>query len=173
MNEKISKRSYLYKLGNSLWTKGLYCIESDKKGFNEYRFYDGEWIDDWPDDIKFVFDGEPLEDFIVGGLHWRLVSDQVRQIFEQEKLPGVQFLPVIVLYAKTGNYIGPYWAPNIMLNASSIKVGFDSGYEFFRQSTATFISDRLKRLLEKAKVTRGAYFRPVPMTMLGLDNLKE
>lgn len=173
MTEKKRKRSYLYKLKNSLWTKGLYCIESDKKGFNEYRFYDGELIDDWPDDIKFVFDGEPLEDFIVGGLHWRLVSDQVRQIFEQEKVPGVQFLPVNVLYAMTGDYIGPYWIPNIMLTASSVEEGFSCGYEFFRRSTATFISDRLKRLLEKAKVTRGAYFLPIPMTMLGLDDSKE
>ena len=173
MNKIKEKWSLLYHLGPDFGTKGLYCIESDKKDFNEYRFYSGEWIDDWPDDIEFVVDGEPLDDPILGGLHWRLFSEGMRQIIEQEKVPGVQFLPVKVLYAKTGDYIGPYWAPNIMLTANSIKAGFDSGYEFFRRSTGTFISDRLKRLLEKAKVTRGAYFRPVPMKMLGLDNAKE
>lgn len=172
MTKKKGKWSLLYHLGPDFGTKGLHCIKWDWKDFNEYRFYDGEWIDDWPDDIEFVVDGEPLDDLILGGLHWLLYSEGMRQIFEQEKVPGVQFLPVKVLYAKTGNYIGPYWAPNIMLNASSIKVGFDSGYEFFRQSTATFISDRLKRLLEKAKVTRGIYFNPIPMKLLGLDDSK-
>lgn len=162
----------IYHLGPDFGTKGLHCIKWDCKDFNEYRFYSGEWIDDWPDDIEFVVDGKPLDDLILGGLHWLLYSEGMRQIFEQEKIPGVQFLPVNVLYAKTGGYIGPYWAPNIMLNTSSIEAGFASRYEFFRQSTATFISDRLKRLLEKTKVTRGIYFNPIPMKQLDLDASK-
>ena len=41
--------------------QGVYIVLSqDKKGFNQYRFYDGELIDYWPNDIKFVFDGPTI-----------------------------------------------------------------------------------------------------------------
>jgi hypothetical protein len=29
----------------------MVCIGKDDKGFDEYRFYRGEWIDNWPEGV--------------------------------------------------------------------------------------------------------------------------
>jgi hypothetical protein len=169
MSKSKNKSNRLYMLSNSFWTEGLICIQSDKKGFNEYRLYEGKWIEDWPDDVEFVVDGKQLEDFIVGGLHWRLISDRVRKVLEQENIQSVQFLPVKVFYAKSNDYIGPYWVLNIIRNVNSLRWEFVSGLDFFRRNTDTFVSERLKHSLVQANVTRGVSFTPVPLKTLGLE----
>ena len=89
------------------------------------EFYSGELLQDWPDNIWFEFEGGPIEDFLIGGLHWRLVSENVRQVFIKSEIPGVQFLPVQVVHVTSGRTIGPYWVLNVLLD-ETLKQG-----EFF------------------------------------------
>ena len=165
---KIDKGILFYKLGYQFTTPGLYCVKEDTKDFDEYRFYKGGIIDDWPDDIYFIFDGAPEENFLNGGLHWRLVSDQVRQVFEDNDVQGVQFLPVTVIHNKTGKQLGPYWVINVVQSVKKLEWNLIKDFLFVRRSTGLYISDSLKRKLEQAKVTSGASFRPISAKILGI-----
>jgi len=152
----------IYLLTSNFTQPGLSCINSFTGGFNEYRLYNGELIQDWPENIKFEFEGEPLADFLTGGLHWRLVSENVRQIFIREEIPGVQFLPVQVVHVTSGRTIGPYWALNIMFDETQSNDDFSSNWYIFRRRASIYISERLKRILEYEGVTTGAGFEKMP-----------
>lgn len=122
MSEKEQRRAIFYTVSMAdSDPKALMAPEEDTKGFDEYRFYKGEWIEDWPEGITFSFTrGEHAEDFTLGGLHWVLVSERVRQVFVQHHIEGVQFLPVKVIRKKTGKEVGTYWALNIIRHAEAL-----------------------------------------------------
>ena len=104
----------IYKFGYSFNSEGLSCRKWEFEGFDEYRFYDDKTIQDWPKNITFEFDGDVVEDFLIGGLHWKIVSEKVRQVFLKLNVQGIQFLPVRVIYSKTGKSIGTYWVINVL-----------------------------------------------------------
>jgi len=160
--------SNVYQLFIGFTNKGLYYVKSDRREFNEYRFYNGEWIENWPEDISFIFDGEPEGDFLMGGLHWRLVSERVRQVFIQNKIPGVQFLPVKVIHNQTGKELGPYYVLNILQSAVGQNRTSIQNLDFFRRITDVFISERLKRQLEQEHASSGASFQRVPLLIFGI-----
>jgi len=170
MKDTNKKKYKIYELGYGFSNDGLYCVKSDKKGFNEYRFYDGKWIEDWPEGIEFVFEGEPIEDFLVGDLHWRLISDEVKQLFEQEEIPGVQFLPVLVYHAQLSRYIGPYWVLNVIKSVEKLRWHYVSNLDFFRWTTGIFISIKLKKHLEIKGIAKGTTFIPVSSKFLGIED---
>lgn len=116
MAEKKQRRAIFYKVSMADSDPiALMAPEADTKGFDEYRFYKGEWIEDWPEGITISFTrGEHAEDFMLGGLHWLLVSERVRQVFAQHQIEGTQFLPVRVIHQKTGKEVGRYWALNVV-----------------------------------------------------------
>lgn len=158
-------------LSSSFSEEGLYYVDSDEKGFNEYRFYEGKFIEDWPEGILFVFDGAPEQDFLMDGLHWRLVSERVRQVFLKHNIPGVQFLPVKAVHKQTGKELslGPYWVLNVYQSVNSLKDWqYVQNFDIFRRSVTIFISRRLKQLLEEEKVTSGAGFEPMSDYVLGI-----
>lgn len=100
-------------LGGIIWTG-----EEDMKGFNEYRFYDGKLIEDWPAGITFFVEAYLQknvveEDYIFLVFHWHIVSERVRRVFEECRIKGVQFLPVRIIQKDTGKELGPYWAMNV------------------------------------------------------------
>jgi hypothetical protein len=159
----------IYMLGISFTKPGLYCVESDKQGFNEHRFYEGESIEDWPQGIVFVFDGGPKDDFLLGGLHWLLISESVRQVFIESKVKGVQYLPVKVVYILNNEEIGVYWAINVIQSVERLTWKFVDELDIFRRKTDIFISNRLKRKLEQRKATKGAYFTRMPQKILNRE----
>jgi hypothetical protein len=118
MSEKVRPCTYYYKI----WVDesdplAMVCIERDDKGFNEHRFNEGKWIEDWPQGVTFYVEGEHPEDYLLGGPFWMVVSERVRQVceeFEECKVKGVQFLPVRVVHKESGEEIGPYWAVNVV-----------------------------------------------------------
>lgn len=116
MAEKKPRRAIFYQISmTDSSPKALMAPKRDAKGFDEYRFYKGQWIEDWPENITISFTrGEHAEDFMLGGPHWMLVSERVRQVFVQHRIEGVQFLPVKVIYQKTAEEAGKYWALNVV-----------------------------------------------------------
>lgn len=165
MDKKIATRIYMF--GYDFTKQGLYCIKSDKKNFDGLRFYKDKWIDDWPEEILFVFDGQEAEDFIVGGLHWKLVSEGVRQVCIQYNIQGIQFLPVKVKHNQTGEYIGPYWTINVFQSVKSLNWESIRKIDIFRISTMLYFSARTKILLEQANLLKGASLTPIPDRFLG------
>jgi hypothetical protein len=175
----------------------LVLVKSDKKGFNELRFYSGQFIKDWPEGITFYMKGTHYEDYLVVGLHWMVVSDGVRKVFEECELTGVQLLPVHIVIDGSGKEIGPYWAMNVyqevdalhweytqwlekgrdhfqdenpMLGVWEIGLRYEPihNLDIFRLNVKgegdpkVYISDRVKKALEKAKVTDGFNFACTP-----------
>jgi len=165
MGKKISTRIFMF--GYDFTKTGLYCVKADKKVFDEFRFYKDKWIDDWPEEILFVFDGQEGEDFLIGGLHWKLVSEGVRQVCIQNDILGVQFLPVKVKYNQTSEYIGPYWTINVYQSVKSLNWESIRNLDIFRISTMLYFSARIKILLEQANVIKGVSFTPVADRVLG------
>lgn len=98
----------------------VYIGRRDTKEFDEYRFYRGKAIDDWPEGITFNVRGEKPQDYLSLGLHWMTVSDHVRVAFEQCGVQGVQLLPVKVVVEKTGKEIGIYWALNVFQETDAL-----------------------------------------------------
>jgi hypothetical protein len=166
MKKQEDRITDIYMLGIRFTKPGLYCVKSDKKGFNEYRFYEGKWIEDWPDGIEFVVDGEPEEDIILGGLHYWLISDRMRQVLVDNNIPGVQFLPVKVVHTKWNKEIGPYWIINVIRSVKGLSWASVGNLDFFRRSTDIFVSNRLKKKLEQQQASRGASFTRMPMDLI-------
>lgn len=114
MKEKQQPKTYYFKI----WVDdsdplAMICSERDVKQFDEYRFYKGEWIENWPEGITFYIEGKHPEDYLLGGLHWIVVSERVRQAVKNCGSKSVQFLPVRVVHRDTNKEIGPYWALNV------------------------------------------------------------
>ncbi len=92
---------------------GLILVRDETKGFNEHRFNAGRIIEDWPEGITFYMKGTHYEDYLVVGFQWRVVSEGVRQVFEQVEVKGIQLLPVHIVIDGSGKEISPYWAMNV------------------------------------------------------------
>jgi hypothetical protein len=152
----------IYLLTYNFTENESYCVNSVTDNFNKYRFYNGEIIDDWPDNIKFEFFGDSCEDFLLGGLHWRLVSENVRKVFIRENIPGVQFLPVHVVYLPFRKEIGPYWVMNVLFDETQTPNNNNIKWDIFRRRASIYITERLKVLLENENVTSGAGFELMP-----------
>ncbi len=93
--------------------EALICVESDARGFNGGRVYEDRPIEDWPEGVTFFVTGEHAEDYLVGGLHWIVLSERVRQVFVRHKVAGTEFLPVKVVHKETGRDVGPYWVLHV------------------------------------------------------------
>jgi hypothetical protein len=94
--------------------EGLILVKDDLKGFNEYRFWDENLIEDWPEGITFYVKGKKHEDYVVVGLHWTIVSERVHKCFEELNVKGAQFLPVHIIIEEKKEEIGPYWALHVI-----------------------------------------------------------
>ena len=166
MKKKEDRITNVYQLFIRFSKSGLYCVKSDTKGFNEYRFYDGTWIEDWPEGVEFIVDGEPEEDLVLGGLAWWLISDRMRQVFLDNNIPGVQFLPVKVIHVGRNEEIGPYWVINVIQSVDGLTWSSVDDLDFFRRSAGIFVTNRLKKKLEQQKANRGVSFRRMPMELI-------
>jgi hypothetical protein len=150
---------------------GMYCIQMDDQGFDAYRFYDGKLIEDWPKDITLICVYQYEEDILLGELHWKIVSERVRKVFENLEIQGVQFLPVSVIDSNFGKKIGQYWALNVIQTSPSLKLEDIKDLDIFRLKakggrTATFISERVKQKLESIGAIKGMYFIQVPSRII-------
>jgi hypothetical protein len=116
MVEKEQRRAIFYTVSmDDSDPEALMGVEEDTKGFDSFRFYNGEWIEDWPAEITFSYaEGEHAEDRLLGIPHWVLVSERVRQVFLRHQIRGVQFLPIKAIHKKTGKEVGKYWALNVV-----------------------------------------------------------
>jgi hypothetical protein len=124
MKQKQQTSMYYYKIGvDDSDPLALITVEHDDKGFDEFRFYEGKYIEDWPNGITFVVAGEHREDYLLGGLHWMVVSEHVRQVFEESHIEGAQFLPVTVIYKEVGQKVGIYWALNVVQEVEALDWG--------------------------------------------------
>jgi len=114
-NSKSQTFFYVFPGGSSKPNpRGLfYTGKKDLKGVDEYQFSKGNLIHDWPADIMFEVEGKHLEDYLVVGLQWMVVSDRVKKVFDKCQIKGIQFLPVQIILKNTGKEIGPYWAWNV------------------------------------------------------------
>jgi len=167
----MPKKQFAYLLSYDFETNGLYCVESDTKGFNEYRFYDGKWIEDWPEDILFIVEGEKIEDFMVCYLHYMLISERVRCALVEKDIQGVQYLPVRVVHRLTKENLGPYWALNVIPTVEKLRWNSIQGKDLFRYaSTSVYISESLKNFLEQAQLTSGAGFVRIPQRLLDRED---
>lgn len=172
VNQKLNTIK-IFQIGYTFNKSGLYCINSDMKEFNEYRFYDDAMINDWPDGITFIFDGFPQDDFLLGGLHWMIISDRVKNTFEEEKVQNVQFLPVKVIHNKSGQDLGPHWVMNFYISVPKLDWNLVNNLDLFRFSTGKFISARLKKILIKEKIASGASFTPMADRVLKIVDSKK
>jgi len=170
----MTEKQSAYLLSYSFEANGLYCVESDTKGFNEYRFYDGTWIEDWPEDILFIVEGEQEEDFMLCYLHYMLISDRVRRALIEKDIQGVQFLPTRVVHRQTKVNLGPYWALNIIPTVERLRWNTIQGKDLFRYAkTSAYISESLKNYLERANISSGADFVRIAQRTLDRDDLSE
>lgn len=167
----MADEASIYLLSFSFETPGIYCVESITKGFNEYQFYEGKQIDAWPEDILFIVDGWPKEEFLLCDLHYRLVSENVRRVFIEKDVQGVQFLPVRVVHRQTQKDLGLYWALNVIQTVEKLRWNFIQGIPLFRWGiTSIYISHSLKDYLEEAGLTSGAGFVSVPHRTLNRED---
>jgi hypothetical protein len=148
----------------------LYCVGKDTKGFDRFSFYEGKNIDNWPSGITFYCQGTDEDDFLFGGLQWRLLSDKVRKTIVRNEIVGVQFLPVKVIHQITRNELGKYWAINVYNEVDGLHWSQVQDNDIFRRSkgnkTTIYISEYLKTILEKAGATEGMFFRQVPHNLI-------
>lgn len=116
MKDKDQPRTYYYEVGvDESDPLAIICVEKDDQGVDVYQFNKGKWIEDWPEDVTFYVEGSHPEDYLVGGLQWKIVSERVRQVVKEWcDADEVQFLPVKVLHKETMEEIRLYWALNVV-----------------------------------------------------------
>lgn len=167
----MPEKEFAYLLGFGFRSSGLYSVDYDLRGFNEYRFYDGKLIKDWPEGIFFTVEGEIIEDFLELILHFKLISESVRKILIEHAVQGIQYLPVKVLHRLTNEYLGPYWVINVIPTVAKLRWDTISGLDVFRfGKTSVYISERIKKVLEKAQLTSGAVFIRIPRQTLDRED---
>jgi hypothetical protein len=122
MITKDRPREYFYKLSiDDSDPKGWMVVERDIKGFDRFRFFKSERIEDWPEGITFSFSrGEHVKDQLIGGGYWDLVSERVRQVFVNHSIRGVQFLPVNVIRKPSGKEVGTYWMLHVLQEVEAL-----------------------------------------------------
>jgi len=175
-NNQIGSETYYAITSDYSRKPGMLWVKDDTKGFNEFRLYNGQRIDDWPEGIVFYYKGEVAEDYWLAGLQWNLVSDRVRQVITKFKVQGVQFLPLAVINYHTNIKHEKYWALNVYQEIESLKWKHIRGLDIFRsrnkngQGLATiYISSRLKQYLKEGKALSGFGFLEIPERTLERD----
>jgi len=98
----------------------IFTGKDDMKGFNEFRFYKGKLIEDWPEGITFFVKGVLEDDYVLVGLHWIVVSERVCRVFEECEVKGAQFLPVHIVVEETGKELGAYWVINVFQEVDAL-----------------------------------------------------
>ena len=155
---------------------GMIPRGSDLKGFNEYLFYAGKIINEWPEGITFYFEGPRVDDYWVARLGWNVVSDKVKNVFHRNHIQGAQLLPVTLIH-KTSGTSYPYLALNVFNVVYDVRRRYVQGLDIFRKRKIAregaqpkiYISGRLKQLLEEADAVSGFGFRPVSDWRLDKD----
>jgi Immunity protein family (Imm11) len=151
---------------------GIVCTDKDIKQFNVYRLFDGKRIDDWPDGVIFYCEVTQEDDFVLGGLHWKLVSERFQNVFEKNQVQGVQFLPVTIMDRQQRKAYDTYFVLNVFQTVSALnweEVGY---LDIFRQSgrggTGIYISNRIRQALDKSDSAKGLGYIPVSRKFLGI-----
>jgi len=103
---------------------------------------------------------------IWGGLHWYLVSERIRQLFINNDIVGVQFLPVKVVHKKNYKEIGTFWVINVMQSVKSLRWNLINDMDIFRRRTDTFVSNRLRKLMIQNEANRGVGFLKMPTRLI-------
>jgi hypothetical protein len=155
--ERTMKSADYYKL----WfeeTGGAVCRKADLKGVSEYFIYQPEPIEEWPEEIAFYAEGEPLEDYLFPTMvDWVLISERVKQVLEKLEVKGVQFLPIRVVRKETGEEVPGYWVLHVWKQISALDeehtVYFEPRDEKYPQL------DIIKVALRKEAIGKAEIFR--------------
>jgi hypothetical protein len=120
MNNKLKPRNFYYKIWfDETDSLALVLDEEDLKGVDRWIVYQGKRIEAWPERVTFYAEGKHVEDYLAGG-SWVVVSQRVRQVLEQSKIGGIQFLPVQIIHKRKDFVIGPYWVLNVVQVAEAL-----------------------------------------------------
>jgi len=125
---------------------------------SEYFIYQPEPIEEWPEEIAFYAEGEPLEDYLFPTMvDWVLISERVKQVLEKLEVKGVQFLPIRVVRKETGEEVPGYWVLHVWKQISALDeehtVYFEPRDEKYPQL------DIIKVALRKEAIGKAEIFR--------------
>jgi len=115
MNDQQQPRRYYEVWFDDTDPRSMFSQEEDLRGIDRWIIYKGARISDWPEEVTFYVRGERAEDYLFSALPgWVLVSERVREAFEDCEIKGVQFLPVNVRHKENGSSVGTYWILNVV-----------------------------------------------------------
>ena len=173
MNDKREPQAMFYAITLDFTKEpGMIKTEDDIKDVDVYRFVeDRQLIDDWPDAIVFHCEGNRIDDYWKPRLLWNLVSDQVKYVFQQYQIQGVQLLPVKVVHKQTGKSY-QYWALVVFQEVVALRRKYVQDLDIFRIRNVPdiYISSRLRQYLEQAGATNGFGFRPISARTLDKES---
>lgn len=152
-----------------------------KKGYYRYVVEQGQNVDNWPN-VKFYYSSKAsnLEnEYLINIVTWPIVHKKVQEEFEQNKIEGIQYLPIDLVDVVTGKVNRNYVVMNILnfinvydMEASNYtyKEKYDlysflpheivlnrlvcSQYDIFRckqNKMPIYISEKIKDIIEKNK----------------------
>ncbi len=92
------------------------CAESDDlKGIDRYDVEKGKKIENWPE-ITFYYnpeEGSRKTDYLGNDLGWFVISERFKNILQEEKIEGIQYLPINIVNIKTNEKLGNYFVVNV------------------------------------------------------------
>jgi hypothetical protein len=121
-------------MSDNLGNQDVVCRSDEMFGIEQYAFLDGEMYEGWNE--KFTFHFDPSEgciptDYLANDLGWLIVSERLREIFEDLEPGSIQYFPVSIINLKNGTPIIGYYVCNLLNHIDAIDLD-NSDYTFFK-----------------------------------------
>lgn len=104
----------LYDYGND--SEAIGCISREMYGIDQYDVEKGTFVDRWDSRIVLQYDpkdGDKETDYLANDLGWLIVSRRLRNLFEKEKVQGLQYLDIFIQNKNSQEYLDGYSVVNI------------------------------------------------------------
>jgi hypothetical protein len=92
------------------------CMSNELPKIDQYIVEKGNYLYEWDDRITLTYDpaeGNVKTDILGNDLGWLIISEKLRKLFENERVEGLQYLPVRIKNVKTQENLDGYSVVNI------------------------------------------------------------
>jgi hypothetical protein len=93
------------------------CHCNNTHGFQQYELSEGKLIQDWNEDINFLFnpsEGDRLTDYLANNLGWFIISTRFKDLLCGLNVGGVQYLPIKVTNSADNTTLNNYYVANVI-----------------------------------------------------------
>lgn len=134
------------------------CCESDELyELDRYDVEKGIFINNWDNRITFYYnpqEGDKETDYLGNDLGWLIISERLKLILENNKITGIQYLPIMIKNKLSSKKLNNYYVANIcnLVDALDLEksvysiLELDENEKIFSYKVHALMEEKLKGL---------------------------